>query len=124
MTIATGRSRPARPGADGGAASTGVAAVASALMRVLLGSSYLEELGFLVLEGVVGLLDEVVGELLQLLLRACHVVLADLAVAGVLVECFFRVPADVTDGDAPLLRLVPRHLDELLASLLGELREH
>src|SRR3954447_25509574 len=89
--IATGRLRPARPGL-----AVGVSVMSA-------GSSDLEQLCFLVLERLVGLLDVLVRDLLELLLGARDVVLADLTVASELVERLLRVPADVADGHPALL---------------------
>ena len=67
--------------------------------------------------------DVLLGDLLELLLGAGHVVLADLAVLGQPVQLVLGVPADVADRDPRVLGLLVRDLDELLAALLGELRE-
>src|SRR5512144_1689335 len=118
--MAADRSRPARPVA--GCAFTVAAPPRSApTPRPAL---HLEELGFLVLEQVVDGLDVPVGDLLELLLRPHHLVLARVAVPGELVERVLGVPAHVPDRNARLLGLVPGDLDVLPAALLGELREN
>src|SRR4051812_9484681 len=95
--IAAGRLRPAREaGAEG-----------ALIPLVEARSSDLEQLGFLVLDQVVDLGDVPVGDRLQLLLGAGDVVLAHLAVLGQLVQGVLRAAADVADGHARLLALVP-----------------
>src|SRR5436190_8539889 len=73
--MATGRFLPARP--------TGVSVLISVMV---VECSDFEQLRFLVPERLVRVLDVLVRELLQLLLRPRHVVLTDLAVARELVE--------------------------------------
>src|SRR5882672_4287566 len=84
----------------------------------------LEKLGFLVLEQLVHLAHVAVRELVEVALGAVAVVLAGLAVLDQLVDRVLGVPADVADRDPAVLRLVPGHLDELPAALLGQLGEH
>ena len=67
--------------------------------------------------------DVLVGELLQPVLGAVHVVGAGVAVLLELLQVVDRVAADVARGHAPLLGHVPHLLHELLAPLLGELRD-
>src|SRR5436190_8002810 len=85
--------------------------------------SDLEDLGFLALQQLIDLLRVVVGELLDALLRAVLLVLADLALVDELLEVVDRVAADVAHCDAPLLGHPAHDLDELLAALLRELRD-
>ena len=78
----------------------------------------------LVLHGLVDAVHVLLGEVVELLLRAAHVVLARLAVLGDAVELLLGAAADVADGDLGVLALGPRHLDQVAPALLGELREH
>src|SRR2546421_11401058 len=64
--------------------------------------------------------DRLVGEGLDLLLRALVVVLADLVVLEQLLHVRHRVAADVAHRDLRVLALVLHDLRELLAPLLGE----
>src|SRR3954447_18287511 len=134
--IAAGRLRPARVRRSGGGTGcigTGSSGeppsaswsvdIVSRVSRADGRPSDLEELGLLVLEQLVDVTHVFLGDLLELLLRAVRVVLADLAVLGQPVQLVLRVPANVADRDPGVLRLLVRHLDELLAAFLGELRE-
>src|SRR6478609_4429119 len=96
--MAAGRSRPARPWSFCGA---GVVAVMKVSRAGEVGSD-LDQLGLLVLEHLVDRVGVLLGHAVEPLLGAGDVVLADLAVLGLGL------------GD----------LDVLLATLLGELREH
>src|SRR5215212_11911416 len=80
----------------------------------------LGDLGFFALQEVVDLLDVFVGELLDALLGAALVVGPD---ALLLLEVVDHVAADVPHGDPSVLCDRARHLDELLAALLGQLRD-
>src|SRR4051794_27378185 len=116
--IAAGRLRPARVRRSGG--GTGCIGTGSSgdppsacwsvvnvsrVSRADGRSSDLEELGLLVLHQVVDLAHVLVGDLLQLLLGACDVVLADLAVLGQAVQLVLGVPAHVADRHPGVLRL-------------------
>jgi hypothetical protein len=83
----------------------------------------LEDLGLLALEHLVDALHVLVRELLHAILGAVHVVCLRLARAIEVLEVVQRVAAHVAHGDAALLGDVARNLDELLAAVLGELRE-
>src|SRR5439155_16820276 len=87
------------------------------------GASDLAQLVLFALEHLVDLADEAVGELLELLLRALAVVLGDLAALDVAVDLLLGVTANVSNRDAPVLGAFTNELDELLAALLGQLRE-
>jgi hypothetical protein len=67
--------------------------------------------------------DVVVGELLDAVLGAVLLVAPHLALVDELLQVVNRVAAHVAHGDPPLLRHVAHDLDELLAALLGELRD-
>src|SRR3954454_960910 len=82
--------------------------------------SNLQDLRFLALEVRVEVGDALVGDLLQVGLGAALLVLADLALLAQLAQVVHDVAADVADLDAAVLGDVVRHLDELLAALLGE----
>src|SRR5829696_883906 len=130
--MAAGRLRPARlRRSGGGTGSIGTGSSGEELSRSADWSgvicepnpSHLEELGLLVLEQLVDRRHVALGDLLQLLLGPGDVVLADLAVLGHPVELVLGVPADVADRDLGVLGLAVGDLDELLAALLGQLRE-
>src|SRR3954471_2930290 len=131
--IAAGRLRPARVRRSGGGTacigtgSSGEPPSASWSVDIVSRAdgrpSDLEELGLLVLEQLVDVAHVLLGDLLELLLGTVRVVLADLPVLGQPVQLVLRVPAHVADRDPRVLCLLVRHLDELLAALLGELRE-
>src|SRR5690606_1219 len=87
-------------------------------------SSELEQLRFLVLEHLVDVRDLPVGELVQLALGPPAFILAGLAVPDDPVELLLGLAADVADGHAGLLGLVPGELDHLPAPLLGHRWEH
>src|SRR5215204_2465023 len=67
-------------------------------------------------------LDMVVGEFLDILRRGAGIVLAHLAVLFELLCLIHAVSADVADGDARLLSVFMRELDEFLATLRIQLR--
>src|SRR6185312_9981712 len=83
----------------------------------------LHDLGFFALEQVVDLRDVLVRELLHAPLGRALVVVADVASASQLLEVLDRVAPDIAHRDAALLRHLPDDLDEVLAPLLGELRD-
>src|SRR5262245_61252153 len=83
----------------------------------------LEDLGFLALEKLVDLLRVPVRQLLDALLRPVLLVLAYLAFVDELLEVVHDVAAHVADGHTPVLGHLPDHPDELLAPLLGPLRD-
>src|SRR5690242_12963751 len=86
-------------------------------------ASDLHDLGFLALQQLVDLVHVLVGELLDAILGAVLLVAADLAVVDELFEVVDRVAPDVPDRDLALLRHLADDLDELLAPLLGQLRD-
>src|ERR687890_1498230 len=85
--------------------------------------SHLEELGLLVLDRLVDAVHVLGGQVVELLLRAAHVVLAGLAVLGDAVELLLGAAAHVADGDLGVLALGAGLLDQVAAALLGQLRE-
>src|SRR6478609_3667726 len=118
--MAAGRSRPARPWSFCGA---GVVAVMKVSRAGEVGSD-LDQLGLLVLEHLVDRVGVLLGHAVEPLLGAGDVVLADLAVLLELLELLLRRTAQVADRDPAVLGLGLGDLDVLLATLLGELREH
>src|SRR5687767_12326205 len=86
--------------------------------------SDLEQLLFLLLERLVDLRLLGVGELVELLLGTGDVVLGGVAGLREPVELVAGGPAQVADGDAPVLGHALHHPDEVLAALRRELREH
>ena len=106
--------------------SGGGLSVQSERMRVISRPrrrSDLHDLGFFVLQQLVDRVDVLVGELLHLFLGAVLLVGPDLARVDELLQVVHDVAAHVADGDPALLGDVPDDLDELLAPLLGELRD-
>src|SRR5579884_1705678 len=87
-------------------------------------TSDLEDLFFLGLQQLVELRDAEVGDLLQLDFGPVLVVRAGLAGLFELAQVVHDVAADVADRDAALLGDVADDLDQLLATLLGQLRQH
>src|ERR671924_683453 len=83
-------------------------------------NSDFRDLGFLAFQELVDPLHMVVGQLLDSLFRPMLFVGPD---ALLLFEVVDDVAADVSNGDPPFLRDLARDLDELLAPLLGELRD-
>src|SRR5690242_15646009 len=81
------------------------------------------DLGLFGLQRGVDLGDALVGQLLQPVLRPVDVVRAGLAVLLEVLEPVDGVAADVAGGDPALLGHVPHLADEVLAPLLGELRD-
>src|SRR3989442_2291075 len=86
-------------------------------------ASDLHDLRFFVFQQLVDRRGVLVGELLPLLLRAPLLVVADVAVLDELLQMVHQVAADVPDRDPALLRVPAHELDELLAPLLGQLRD-
>src|SRR6478735_6160134 len=86
-------------------------------------ASDLHDLRFLALQQLVDLVDVVVRELLDALLGPVLLVAAGVTLVDQLLEVVDRVAAHVAHGDLPLLRHVAHDLDELLAPLLGQLRD-
>src|SRR5581483_7803 len=84
----------------------------------------LQQLVLFVLERLVDLAFVGVGELVQLLFGAGDLVLGRLTIFHQSVELVSRAPAQVADRDLALLSEVPDPLDQFLAPLLGQLREH
>src|SRR5206468_8629099 len=99
------------------------AAPAPAFLVASAARSYLEQLLLLHLQHRVDLGDDVVGALLELLLDAVEVVLADLAVLLELLELVARLAADVAAGHAAFLGAIAHDLHEVAPPFLGELRE-
>src|SRR5262245_52866080 len=116
--IAAGRFRPARDRRR----TSGTIAAARSGEEAVTGSDF-EQLGLLVLDQIVDLVDVSIGGALQLLLRAPHLVLAGLTVAGDAVQLLHRFAADAAHGDPGLLALATGDLDHLLAAFLGQLRD-
>src|ERR1700681_1312523 len=85
--------------------------------------SDLEDLSLLPLDGVVDPRDELIGGLLHLDELGRDLVLADVAVLLDAAEVVDLVAADVAHRDTGLLRLAVPQLDEVLAGLLGQLRD-
>src|SRR4051794_39868704 len=87
--IATGRLRPARL-VLGGVVSSPIPADAGGVSEELMAGGCevldLEQLGFLVLEHLVDLVDVLLGDAVEPLLRAGHVVLPDVAVGTELLQ--------------------------------------
>src|SRR6476660_8335046 len=86
--------------------------------------SDLEQLGLLVLQHLVDRVGVLLGDGVQTLLGAGHVVLADLAVLLELLEVLLGGTPQVAHRNAAVLGLGLGDLDVLLAALLGELGEH
>src|SRR4029453_6100853 len=84
--------------------------------------SDLLELGILVGHDLVDVRDVLVGELLELLLRADEVIFRDATVSLKFLELLLRVPPDVPNGNPALLTAVMDQLDQLLPALLGQWR--
>src|SRR4051812_28537181 len=81
----------------------------------------LHDLGLFGLERAVDAAHVLVGQLLQAVFRAVHVVGAGLAVSLDLLQVVERVAAHVADRDTTLLRDVAHLLHEVAPPLLGEL---
>src|SRR6185295_14660403 len=77
--------------------------------------SHFHDFGFLRLDQLIDLVNEVVVQLLEVLLRVLHVVLRR---SPQLLEHVASVRARVADGDLPFLRELVHDLHELLAALL------
>src|SRR5689334_8797962 len=84
--------------------------------------SDIQDVFFLGGDRLVDLLDELVGERLDLLALLAVLVLGDLVVLFLLLQRFHAVAAHVAHGDARLLGIFMRDLDQLLAPLLGQWR--
>src|SRR5579875_2136344 len=85
--------------------------------------SDLEQLLLLVREKLVDCRHLLVGDLLDLLLDPLELVGGQRSVLLQRLQLVAGGTAEVADGDAPFLCLVPDHLHELLAPLLGQRRE-
>ena len=85
--------------------------------------SDLHDLLFLLLQEIVDPVDVLVGQLLEPVLRTPFLVVANVTVAHQLLQVVHAVPPDVAYGDPAFLGEVPHDLDELLAPLLGQLRD-
>src|SRR5829696_1649698 len=88
--------------------------------RSSLMSSDFHDLGFFGVDQAVDLLDVLVGDLLDVLLRPRLVVLGHLLE---LLDLGHRLGPRVTDGDAPLLRQLVHDLHQLLATLFTQRRQ-
>jgi hypothetical protein len=71
-------------------------------------------------DGVVNLLDVLVGELLRLLLALALVVGGDVLGLEQFLDVTVGIAADVADRDLGLLGLLVQHLDQIATALLGE----
>src|SRR5688500_4469215 len=122
MMIATERAR-----SESSDSSSGGRVVQSERMRVSkfkeAAASDFHDLCFFSLQELVDLVRVLVGELLDAILGAVLLVDAHLARTDELLQVMHDVAADVADGDAPLLGEVAHDLHELLAPLLGQLRD-
>src|SRR4051812_3796657 len=116
--IAAGRLRPALLGVRD------VAPSAAAPMLSTATRSDLEQLGFLVLEDLVDLVDVLLGHAVEALLGAADLVLTELAVLERALEVLLGVPPHVAHGDLGVLGLGACQLDVLASPLLGELGHH
>src|SRR5690349_11102859 len=84
--------------------------------------SDIQNVFFLGRDRFVDLLDELVGERLDLLALLTMLVLGDLVAFLVRLERLHAVTAHVAHGDAGLLGVFVRDLDQLLAALFGQRR--
>ena len=84
---------------------------------------YLHDLGLFALQEVLDLRDVLVGELLDAILGAPLLVVADVAVLDELLEVVHDVAAHVSDRDPSLFGEVLDDLHELLAPFLRQLRD-
>src|SRR5690606_8069593 len=78
---------------------------------------------FLALDHLVHVLDRLVGDLLDLVLGAAHVVLGDLLFLQQVLDLLVGVAAHVADGDLGILALAGDDLGQVAATLLGQGRE-
>src|SRR5690606_684065 len=74
---------------------------------------------FLALDHLVDVLDRLVGDLLDLVLGAAHVVLGDLLFLQQVLDLLVGVAAHVADGDLGILALAGDDLGQVAATLLG-----
>src|SRR4051812_7881749 len=107
--------RRSRPALDAGGSATAVAAASAGgpsgeASFIVVARSDLEQLGFLVLEHVVDLVDMLLRHRLELLLGARALVLADVAVLDELLERRLGVAAHVAHRDLGVLGLGVGHL--------------
>src|SRR5262249_18941071 len=86
-------------------------------------TSDLEQLDFLVFDQLVNVGYVLVGQVLELLLRAANLILARLTVLDQPLQLLLGLAPDVANGDLGLLALVPGHLDHVASALLGHLRQ-
>ena len=95
------------------------------LQRVRVGNTHSDLHQFLFLLGahLVDLLDVLVGEILNVLFGLLLVVLGQFALLLGLLDVVDCVAADVADGDLGILGVFADLLREILAALLGQLRE-
>src|SRR5918992_116130 len=100
-----------------------VSVVRAVALELPRGHSNLHDLGLFALQQVVDLGGVLVGQLLDSILGAMLLVSADFAVLRQLLQVVDRVPAHVADGDPPVLGELTDDADELLAPLLGQLRD-
>src|SRR5579862_8840243 len=85
--------------------------------------SDLEDLSLLPLDGVVDSRDELIGDLLHVDQLRGHLVFADVALLLDTTQVVDLVPTDVANRHTRFLGLAVDDLDEILAALLGELRD-
>src|SRR5665213_195136 len=110
IVIAARRLRPAfGPGTAGGSSTSAGF------------TSDLEKFDFLVPQHLVDLGDVAMRQVVEFLLRAMDVVLASLATLLELVECLFRVAANIAYRDPRVLRFGTRQLDVVAPTFFGEL---
>ena len=95
------------------------------LQRVRVGNTHSDLHQFLFLLGahLVDLFDVLVGEVLNVLFGLLLVVLGQLTLLLGLLNVVDCVAADVADGDLGILGVFADLLREILAALLGQLRE-
>src|SRR5690242_5279120 len=85
-------------------------------------SSDAQQLVFLVLDHRVDVLDEAIGQLLDLVVGLALFVFGDLLFLEQILDLLQGVAADVADGDLGVLALVAHVLGQLAAALFGERR--
>src|SRR5690606_17725485 len=99
--------------------TVGLAGADMAVMRMADRSDRHQFL-FLRLDHLVDVLDRLVGDLLDLVLGAAHVVLGDLLFLQQVLDLLVGVAADVADRDLGVLAFAGHDLGQLTAALLGQ----
>src|ERR1700694_3329232 len=94
--------------------------ISARLSVAVIGALDLQDLGFLAHPDLVGLADELVGDLLQVFEATLGVVLRDHVLLLELLDAMLLFATDVADGNAGLLDLVLDDLDQLLTAGPGE----